>query len=46
LRIVYYNPSELIAFEEDPRWDVQALRDVPGLLFDAACIRLKLPQRA
>jgi hypothetical protein len=41
MRIVYYNPSEIAAFQEDPRWDIQRFPKVPGLLFDAAYIRLK-----
>ena len=38
LRVVYYNPSEIAAFEEDARWQVRPMREVPGLIFDAAYI--------
>ena len=41
LRVVYYNPSEIAAFEEDRRWQVRHLREVPGLLFDAAYITVE-----
>jgi hypothetical protein len=37
---VYYNPIEIKAFEEDPRWQVRHFREVPDLLFDAAYIAL------
>jgi len=41
LRIVYYNPTEITAFEEDARWEIERLPASPQLLWAAAYIRLK-----
>jgi SAM-dependent methyltransferase len=41
VRIVYYNPTEIAAFEEDDRWDIERLPASPRLLWPAAYIQLK-----
>src|SRR5262245_13215929 len=41
LRIVYYNPTEIAAFEEDGRWEIERLPASPRLLWPAAYIRAR-----